>query len=372
MARSSREPLPARRGTRPIPRALLLVLLGAAAGAACNPGGGADRVARARAAVSAAMSAKSIAGLSVAVVLRDRIVWAEGFGFADLENAVPFRASTVHRLASVSKPITAVAAMQLAERGKLDLDAPIQGYCPAFPRKAEAITSRQLLGHLSGIRHYKEGEDFDSTRHFENISDSLEPFKNDPLLHEPGEAYSYSTYGYVVLGCVVEGASGMRYGDYVRDNIARPAGMERTRPDDATTIIRNRARGYARRPDGKLRNANLADTSNKVAGGGMVSTVEDLARFAIALDTGRLLKKETFAAMQVPMRTRSGQESPYFGWTIEPFRGAKALRHSGSQQGTAAYLLMVPQRRFALALLANTEDSGLRDLARSLTDIFLP
>jgi CubicO group peptidase (beta-lactamase class C family) len=330
-----------------------------------------EKLANVEAAVAGAMSKKSVAGLSVAVVLDNQLAWSEGYGFADLENFVPFRAGTVHRIASVSKPITAVAAMQLVEKGRLDLDAPIQTYCPAFPRKAQVITTRQLLGHLGGIRHYQEGEKT-STRHYQSVVESLEAFQADALVNEPGARQTYSTFGYVVLGCVVEGASRMAFADYVRENVTQPAGMARTRPDDAWAILPNRARGYEKLPSGALRNADLADTSNKVPGGGMVSTVEDLARFAIALHANTLLTKETFARMQVPMTLSDGGLSPYFGWTIEERQGDKVLRHSGSQEGTNSYLLMVPARGFALALLANTEDAGLRDLVRQLTDILLP
>jgi serine beta-lactamase-like protein LACTB, mitochondrial len=332
----------------------------------------AETIPRVEAAIVSAMSEKNVPGLSVAVVLERRLAWSRGYGFADLENCVPFRATTVNRLASVSKPITAVAAMQLSERGRLDLDAPIQRYCPAFPKKPEPITTRQLIGHLSGIRHYASGENFNSTRHYESVTESLEAFAADPLLQEPGTKYTYSTYGYVVLGCVIEGASGVKYADYVRENIAKPAGMEQTRPDDVDAIIAGRARPYAKLPDGEPRNADLADTSNKVPGGGMVSTAEDLARFAIALETNKLLQPATFAQMLVPLKTRDGVESPYFGWTIAERSAEKVLTHSGSQQGTNTYLLMVPSRGFALALLTNTEDAGLRSLARQLTDILLP
>ena len=359
-----------RRGA--ILRALALILAAALPARAADPGGlPPETLAKVEAALSGAISKNNVAGLSVAVVLDNRLAWSEGYGFADLENFVPFRAGTVHRIASLSKPMTAVAAMQLVEKGKLDLDAPIQAYCPAFPKKPQPITTRQLLGHLSGIRHYRPGEPT-STRHFESVVASLEAFQADALLHEPGAKQTYSTFGYVVLGCVIEGASHQPFAAYVREHVTDPAGMARTRPDDAWAIIPNRARGYAKLETGALRNADLADTSNKVPGGGMVSTAEDLARFAVALDTNALLKKETFARMQVPMRLNDGTASPYFGWSIEERQGEKLLRHSGSQEGTNSYLLMVPSKGFAVALLANTEGAGLRDLARQLTDILLP
>ena len=361
--------------TRPRRRAArwslaLLALLPRAADAA-GPGVSDESLRRAESAIAATMASNAVAGLSVAVVEADRLVWSQGFGFADLENRVPFRASTVYRLASVSKTLTAVAAMQLVERGALDLDAPIQTPCPAFPAKSQPITTRQLLGHLSGIRHYQEGENFDSVHHYATVPESLAAFSADPLRQDPGIAFTYSTYGYVVLGCVVEGASGVPFAEYVRENVARPAGMDHTRTDDVFEIVPDRARGYAKAPDGTLRNADLADTSNKVPGGGMVSTAEDLARFAIALDTHRILKAATFREMQIPMTLRDGTPSPYYGWTIGELCGATSLRHSGSQQGTSAYLLLVPSRGFAIALLANTEGAGLRDLCDRLADIFL-
>jgi serine beta-lactamase-like protein LACTB len=142
--------------------------------------------------ISKFMSANSVPGLSAAVVLNGRHVWSEGFGFADLENNVPASAQTLFRLASVSKPITATAAMQLWERGTLDLDVPVQKYCPAFPQKEFPISTRQLLGHLGGIRFYRAHSDddleYNNTKHFDNpIAGGLQFFANDPWLQSPAQ-----------------------------------------------------------------------------------------------------------------------------------------------------------------------------------------
>jgi serine beta-lactamase-like protein LACTB len=332
----------------------------------------AEQLKKVEAAISTAMSKQKIPGFSVSIVTGNQIRWSHGYGLADVENSVPAAPFTVYRIASVSKPITAVAAMQLVERGKLDLDAPIQKYCPAYPEKRWKITARQLLGHLSGIRHYKPDENFNSTRHYESLAQSLDAFKNDPLLQEPGTKFTYSTYGYVVLGCIIEGASGMKYADYVRENIFRPAGMERTRVDDVYTIIPNRARGYSRLKSGEVRNADLADTSNKISGGGLVSTAEDITRFAIALQTGVLLRKETFRQMLAPLKTSDGKESPYFGWFIRNRDGVKFLTHGGSQQGTSTQLYMMPEKGFALALMANMEDVNQVEIATQIVNALLP
>lgn len=162
--------------------------------------------------ISSKMSKESIPGLSMAIAKDGKIIWSNGYGTADLENFVPAKATTAYRSASVGKPITAIAVMQLAEKQKLDLDAPVWKYCTAFPPKKWILTSRHLLAHTGGIRHYggtnAEAELY-STKHYSSVVESLSVFKNDPLEFEPGTDYLYSSYGYNTLGCVIEGASGM-------------------------------------------------------------------------------------------------------------------------------------------------------------------
>jgi serine beta-lactamase-like protein LACTB, mitochondrial len=146
--------------------------------------------------VSAFMTANSVPGVSVAIVRDGQPVWAAGFGMSDLEDSTPATSFTLYRLGSISKSITAVALLQLYERGKLDLDAPVQKYCPDFPQKDSPITSRQLLAHLGGIRHYsddgKGDVPADSARHFASMHESLQIFASDPLLSKPGTQFLYS------------------------------------------------------------------------------------------------------------------------------------------------------------------------------------
>ena len=162
-------------------------------------------------AASSFMAANSVPGISAAVVQDGELVWSAGFGMADLENSVPATSFTLFRLGSISKPITATAILQLSERGKLELDAEVQKYCPAFPKKEWPITTRELLGHLGGIRHYnpdgKGDIPEDSAKHFSSMEDSLQIFAGDALVAKPGTKFHYSTYGYTVLGCVLEGAA---------------------------------------------------------------------------------------------------------------------------------------------------------------------
>ncbi len=333
----------------------------------------AEKVKQIEALVGAEMSKQKIPGLTLAVVSGRQVRWSAGFGMQDIENSVAARPATVYRLGSISKPITAVAVMQLFERGRLDLDAPVQKYCPAFPEKQWPVTTRQVLGHLAGIRHYKSDEEFNSTRVYASVAEGLNMFRDDPLLSEPGTKYNYTTHGYSVLGCVVEGASGQKFADFVADNVFKPAAMERIRVDSVADIIPNRAQGYRVTDKGVLTNSPLADNSYKVPGGGFVSTAEDLARFAVALQTDKLLKRETLELMYAPQKTKDGKETSYgLGWGVTKRPdGARAVGHSGGQQRVSTFLHMQPEQGLAVVIMSNLEGARLGDLAQQVGDIVL-
>jgi CubicO group peptidase (beta-lactamase class C family) len=359
---------------RTVARAVIFVLMLASLPAAAQnrPPLPAAKIEKIEQAISSAMSRQNIPGLSVAVVVDQKLRWSNGYGMADLENFVPAKAATVYRLGSISKPITAMAVMQLVERGKLNLDAPIQTYCPAFPQKQWPITTRLLLGHLAGVRHYKNDAEFLSTKHYNTIVEGLEMFKDDPLLSEPGTKYSYTTHGYSILGCAIEGASGVKYADYVRENVFKPAGMDRMRVDDVFTIIPNRAQGYFKTQSGELRNSTLADTSYKIPGGGFCSTVEDLAKFAIAVQSGMLVKQETLVQMWTRQKTRDGKDTTYgLGWGLSERNGMKEVSHGGAQQRVTTNLYMIPEKGLAVVLMVNLESAGLGQLTQQIADILL-
>jgi CubicO group peptidase (beta-lactamase class C family) len=312
-------------------------------------------------------------GMSVAIVVDGRIAWAQGFGAADLENDVEARPDTVYRIASISKPISATAIMQLVEQGKLGLDDPIAKYVPSFPDRGLGITLRHLLTHTSGIRHYKEGE-MDLKDHFDSVEAALEIFKDDPLLFSPGTKYSYSSYAYNLLGAVVEKASGLTFEAYLKEKVWGPAGMTATRLEHQGEIVPHRSRQYVR-TGGRVENAPFADLSVKWAGGGMISTVEDLARFAIALDEGTLLKSSTLELMYEPMTLKDGSRTEYgLGWDSQTDdRGRRWIAHGGGATGGSTYILRLPERRFAITIAANVQDAGdRRALGMKIADLVLP
>ena len=298
-------------------------------------------------------------GMSVAVVDDGRIAWAQGFGLADVENEVEALPGTVYRIASISKPISATAILQLVEKGKLSLDDPVTKHVPSFPDRGLGITLRHLLTHTSGIRHYKEGE-MNLKDHFDSVEAALEIFKDDPLLFAPGTKYSYSSYAYNLLAAVVERVSGLTFEAYMKESVWGPAGMDATRLENQGDIVSHRSRQYVLAGGGRVANAPFADLSVKWAGGGMISTVEDLARFAIALDQGVLLKPATLETMYEPMTLTDGTRTDYgLGWDSQvDEKGRRWIAHGGGATGGSTYILRLPEKRFAVTIAANVQDAG--------------
>jgi serine beta-lactamase-like protein LACTB, mitochondrial len=337
---------------------------------------GPKKLGRLQSAVSRFLYANSVPGISAAVVQNGEPVWSEGFGVADLENYSPATSSTLYRLGSISKPITAVAVLQLWEQGKLDLDAPVQKYCPAFPQKEARITTRQLLGHLGGIRHYRDDGKGDvpedSARHFPSMQESLQLFANDPLVAPPGTKFNYSTYGYTLIGCVLEGAISGKYVDYVRENVFQPAGMYSTQPDDFFAIVQHRTRWYHKDKAGVVHNAGVLDSSYKVPGGGLIASADDMARFAAAMLNGKLVKPSTRNLMWTAQHTSDGQPTGYgLGWGVDDKLGLRRISHGGGQQGTSTFLSLVPERGAAVIVLANMDNVDVGALADEMMQIVL-
>jgi serine beta-lactamase-like protein LACTB len=328
-------------------------------------------------AVSQFMAATHVPGLSVAVVENGEFEWARGFGFADLENNVPASEHTLFRLASISKSLTATAAMELWERGKLDLDVPVQKYCPAFPQKPWPISTRQVMGHIAGIRHYKsdspDDPDFDNTKHFDDpIQAGLTFFKDDPLLSQPGATFHYSTHGYTLVGCVIEGASGEKYVDFMRENVLIPAQMEVTQPDNCRAIIPHRAQFYQKNKDGKVLNADFLDSSYKIPGGGWLSSAEDMARFEIAILNDKLIRRSTRDLMWTPLKPTDGKPDTYaLGWHWRGQDGKTVANagHDGAQQGTSTAFAVAPDSRAGVVVLTNMEHLDVEHLAQEILAI---
>lgn len=313
-----------------------------------------------------------LVGLSAAVSVDGEIIWSGGAGFADLENQVPARADMVHRIASISKPQTAIAVMQLVEQGKVKLGDTLRDQIPEWPenQKNWELRVEHVLSHTSGIRHYKPNES-GTMKHYPTLVSILDEFKDNRPGFEPGTKYRYTTYGYATLGVIVENASGQKFEDYMRDHVWGPAGMTQTRLEWPGEIVPNRARGYSRDESGTIRNARYTDLSVKFPGGGIVSTVEDLMRLVHAFEAGKLVKAETREQMLTPYTLADGEPTNYgFGWVVgtNPELGS-IYTHSGGQVGTSTDLIIYREKGVAAVVFSNLDGTGAvgtvsRNLAR--------
>ncbi|HYC93090.1 MAG TPA: serine hydrolase [Thermoanaerobaculia bacterium] len=320
--------------------------------------------------VEAAMKAQQMPGLSVAVMHGD-FRWSRGFGFADLENQVPARAESSYRMGSVSKPFTAVAVLKLVEEGKIDLDAEVQTYVPYFPKKSKPVTVRQLLAHQGGISHYRDYNKEGRIREPKNTREALAIFQDFDLVNEPGTAFSYSSYGYNLLGAVIEGASGKSYGDYLTENVWKPLGMTATRMDDPRALVPHRVTGYVLE-NGQLQRSEYIDISSRFGGGGTRSTVDDMIRFIDGIAAGKVLKNDTRNAAWTMQPTRDGRFTRYgLGFGILVRNGRWIVAHTGAQQETRTNLVIVPAERFAFAVASNFEDADLSVFEDKLLELFL-
>lgn len=325
-------------------------------------------------------------GISVAVFSSGRLVFSEGIGYADLEHLAPATAQTVYNVGSVSKVITAVAVLQLVEQGKVSLDDPIQTYVSTFPEKSAPVTVWHLLTHTSGIRHYRDTDFPDESEHdmnwrtYESLKEALEIFQDDPLLFTPGEYYGYSSYATNLLQGVVETASGLGFEEYLRRYVWEPAGMLQTSLDVPDRIVPHRARGYLV-GDGPVRKHPRENVTYKFAGGGMLSTAEDLARMGQALLEGHLLKPESVRKMWTPqldevVRFREGEplrEEEFqqtLMWRIRRGEaGRNYVNHCGSVKGFNACIAIYVDEELVVATADNADSLGLAP-ARVFAEIF--
>lgn len=313
-----------------------------------------EAIEQARQIVSALVSEQNIPGLTIAVASGRKIVWSEGFGLADLENAVPATSKTRFRVGSISKLFTAAALVRLFEQGRLELDAPVQKYVPAFPQKQFEITSRQLAGHLGGIRHYKRA-DYVNQKRFETVSDSVKNFQDDPLLHQPGSKYAYSTFGYVLLSAVIEGAAKQDYREYMQTQVFTPLGLKDTVADDNRKVIENRSRFYSKNAEGKISNEVYMDTSDRLAAGGFLSTADDLARFGMSHLNDGFFKPKSRAAIFTSQKISEGKETGVgIGWRIgKDSKGRTIYHHGGDTIGGRAFLIVYPDSKIVIAITSN-------------------
>ncbi|MBK9388864.1 MAG: beta-lactamase family protein [Bacteroidetes bacterium] len=323
--------------------------------------------------IIAAIRKDHLPGLSITISKDNKTVFQKAYGFSDFENNVPASVQSVYRIGSVSKTMTAVIIMSLFEKGLLNLDDPIQKYCPHFPEQKAPITIKQLLSHQSGIRNYSNEhfmEEYYSINRYPTSCDAISVFKNDTLMAVPGSRYLYTSYGYVLLGCLIENITGLTYEEALQKYVTNPAGMGQTTLDYPEKLIPFRVKPYEKNKDGSLKNARPVDLSNKFPAGGILSTSADMVRFGNALLNNKLLHKTTLDLMWTEQLTNSGKTTGYgLGWNTPEDRNE--IFHGGASAGATAYIYILKKEKIVISFLTNTENWGdqRRKLAKDISNV---
>lgn len=344
----------------------------------------ADAVKRSQEIVRASLTAQNMPGLSVAVGVDGEIVWAEGFGWADLESKLPVAPNMRFRIGHVSKALTSAGVGLLREQGRLHLDAEIQEYVPAFPRKQWPVTVRQLMGNVGGIRHYRDTEWGDKpVAHCQQASEGLQSFSVAPLLFEPETQYRYSTYGWVLVSAAIEVAANEPFFSFMRIKVFTPLGMADTEADAANEPMPNRVTSYYRHLESER--SSDVDYSCFAGAGAFLSTPSDLVRFGLAMSplrqgyggqAGPLLKPETVSMLQTRQQLTSGEETEYgLGWMLETVELAgkptpMAGHASRTMEGASTSFLTFPERGLVVAVMANISFADPKWIAWSVAQAF--
>ena len=294
---------------------------------------------------------------AAAIVVKDgQVMLRKGYGMANLELAVPVSPDMVFEIGSITKQFTAAAILLLQERGKLRLEDPLTKYLPDYPMHGETITLEHLLTHTSGIPSYTGMPEWlPHVREDMKVEDLIALFKDKPLEFKPGEQWRYDNSGYILLGAVIEKASGKSYEQFVEEEIFQKLGMTHSRYGHAEEVIPLRASGYGRDAKG-FRNANYLSMTQPYAAGSLMSTVDDLALWDRALAGETLLEQASLDRMFTPARLTSGRSTRYgFGLVVYDFEGRRVIEHGGGIFGFVSFLMRVPEERLFVAILSNNE-----------------
>ena len=325
--------------------------------------------------VRARLTEQNLPGLSVGVGVAGDIVWAEGFGFANLETRVPVAPDMRFRIGHASKALTSAAVGLLLEKKRLRLDDEIQTYVPAFPRKPWPVTLRQLMGHTAGVRHYRDTEWGDKpSEHCERASEGLRLFEKAPLLFEPGTQYRYSTYGWVLVSAAVEAAADEPFSTFMHTQVFRPLGMADTTSESVTEPIPNRVTSYYRYLERER--TSTVDYSCFAGAGAFLSTPSDLVRFGMALTGGRFLQPATVSMLQARQQLTTGEETDYgLGWMLEDIELAgertRLVSHaSRTIEGASTSFLTFPERGLVVAVMSNISFADTKSIALEIAQTF--
>jgi CubicO group peptidase (beta-lactamase class C family) len=327
--------------------------------------------------VSAELRAQRIPGIALAVVRDGKIVKAAGYGMANVELSVATKPESIFQTGSVGKQFTATAVMMLVEEGKVGLDDKISRYFPDSPPVWKDITVRHLLTHTSGVPDYtseKTGGAINMRMDYTE-EELVKKIAALPLDFEPGEKWSYSNSGYLILGVLIHHVSGEFYGNFLQRRVFQPLQMTSTRIISESDIVPNRSAGY-RLVKGELKNQEWVSPSlNTTADGALYTNVLDMAKWDAALYTEKLLKRSSFEQMWTPVKLNSGKTYPYgFGWSIADVNGHRLFEHGGAWQGFTMHISRYVDDRLTVVVMTNLDEdhSHPGKIAHGVAALYIP
>lgn len=300
-----------------------------------------------------------VPGMSAAVSKDGEIIWTGTAGAMDVENSVSVDDATQFRIASVSKLFAAALVLKLAEDGVLDLDADIRTYVPEWPdHDGAVVTLRHLAAHTAGVSHYGSGDHYDPQTEYNSLTDSLSVYAHKPLLFQPGASYSYSSYGYALMGAAIESVTGRSFEDNLETLLLQPLGLESTEVEHVDAPPAAASKLYSSSGAEIGRN----DQSYVVGATGILSTTTDLVRFADAYRAGDIVSPETMEMSWTPVRLEDGgaagetRFSAGFGWRVgTDWDGARVAHHAGTTPGARSTLSINRDRGTSVAFLSNSQ-----------------
>ncbi len=296
-------------------------------------------------------------GAALLVMKDGEVLMRKAYGMADLELGVPLEPDMVFRIGSMTKQFTAVAVLMLMGEGRLDLSDPITKFLPDYPTQGRTITVEHLLTHTSGIQCYtKLSEWFPLMREDMTLDELIAVFRDKPLEFEPGERWSYSNSGYVLLGAIIEKVSRLTYEAFLQKNIFDPLGLRHTHCGNTARVIPRRIPGYGPGPEGTFLNAEYISMTHPYAAGSLLSNVDDLATWNRALLAGTLIERETLEKAWNVHELTDGTSTGYgFGWSIGESDGNRIINHDGDISGFASDGIVFPEEKLFVTILTNSE-----------------
>ena len=296
-------------------------------------------------------------GVVILLVKKGQVLYRQGIGLANLEHQVPLKPDMPFQLASLTKPFTSTAILMLVEAGKLALTDRLNNLLPDYPMGEAIITPEHLLTHTSGLPDYTELPEW-LTIHRQDVSvdQLIDVFKTRPKIFAPGTRWAYCNSGYVLLGAIIEKISGKSYGEFLAEHIFAPLKMARTSYEaTGSRVIPQMVSGYSKAHDAYIQ-AEYLSYSQIYAAGGMVSTLDDLARWFAALRAGKLLTAETLRKMWTPYLLADGTSTRYgYGWWLSECKGRPVVEHYGLLPGYVNYLLALPDDDILVIVLSNDD-----------------